>query len=138
VVPHVHVPVLSYWRHLHMHLPDLVHVRPSAYDWHGVRIQNCSSVWIREHQDVQLYDKPHLYHEVISYQEGTHRFVQWMQSNKPNVENNITWQEITEALHLIHTHVSDREARMRRNKFGVIHGKKTTSHKRARSNLDLE
>ncbi len=135
-VPHVHVPIREYWQRLHTHMPDLVHVRPSAWDWCGKPIPNCSSVWIREHQDVILHTKPDLHHEVITYQEGVKRFIKKIQLAAPETSDNATWQDINHALQLMHTHVSDREARMRRKQFGVIHGKKTTSHKRPRSNLD--
>lgn len=135
-VPHVHVPIREYWQRLHTHMPDLVHVRPSAWDWCGKPIPNCSSVWIREHQDVILHTKPDLHHEVTTYQEGVKRFIKKVQLAAPETSDNATWQDINHALQLLHTHVSDREARMRRKQFGVIHGKKTTSHKRPRSNLD--
>lgn len=135
-VPHVLVPIREYWQRLHMHMPDLVHVRPSAWDWTGSQIPNCSSVWIREHADVILHDQPDLHHEVITYQQGVKRFIKKVQADPPETSDNTTWQDVNHALQLMHTHVSDREARMRRTQFGVIHGKKTTSHKRPRSNLD--
>jgi hypothetical protein len=135
-VPHMLVDLLSYWQRLHDHMSDLVHVRPTAWDWHGNLIPNCSSVWIREHSDVHLHMAPDLHHEVITYQEGVLRFMQMVQSQAPESSDNPTWQDINQALQLMNTHVSDREARMRRKQFGVIHGKKTTSHKRARPNLD--
>lgn len=117
-------------------MPDLVHVRASAWDWQGDLIPDCHSVWIREHADVILHDQPYLHHEILTHQQGVQHFVKHVQSHAPDSSDITTWHQINHALHLLNTHVSDREARIRRNKFGVIHGKKTTSHKRARPNLD--
>jgi hypothetical protein len=137
-VPDVLVDILTYWHRMHTHMPDLVHVRASAWDWQGNLIPDCHSVWIREHADVILHDQPYLHHEVTTYQEGMSRFMDQVKSHEPESSDIHTWQDVNHALHLMNTHVSDREARMRRQSFRVIHGKKTTSHKRARSNLDSE
>lgn len=138
-VPENHPVLLDYWYQLQQDLPDQVMLRPSAWDWHGDLILNCHSVWLCVNVDVQVFVlDDQLQHHIHTYQQGVHEFVTHMQQEISKLPENTAWQDMQEALHLMHTHVSDREARMRRKQFGVIHGKKTTSHKRARPNLDPE
>ena len=138
-VPHVCYEWLAYYHKLNTQMPDQILIRPQAWDWHGVRIPNCSSVWMHMNVDVHVFEQHgELHHHMLTHQEGTNQFIVRMQQEISKLPENQAWQDIHEALHLMHTHVSDREARMRRKQFGVIHGKKATGHKRARPNLDPE
>lgn len=131
--------LLSYWQYLQQELPEQVLVRPQAWDWQGDLIPACHSVWIHTQVDVNVTMHQGLWqHQVLTYAQGMAKFITNMREEMSKIPQNTTWHDMQEALHLMNTHVSDREARMRRKQFGVIHGKKATSHKRARPNLDPE
>lgn len=138
-VLHVCEHVVTYWHQLQAQMPEWIVIQDQAWDWHGDLIPNCSSVWCHVQVDVHVWEQDHvLHHEILPYAHSLNQFITHMQQQLTLLPENATWHNMQQALHLMHTHVSDREARMRRNQFEVIHGEKATSSKRARQNMDPE
>lgn len=132
-------PLLDYWHLVAQAHADLVHVCDTAWDWHGNRIADCVSVWMQNSHDVIMHVEATKWHyELVTFQEGQSHMINHIQQEISNNPECATWHDINSALHLLTNHVSDNQAHVRRKSFRVIHGKKTTSHKRARSNLDRE
>lgn len=134
-----HTKPLYYWYQIAQQHADLIHVCAQAWDWHGARIPDCASVWIKNTSDVTLNVNGDSWdYDIHTFAQGQNQFTHTLTGLIQKNCDEHTWHEINCALQLLTTHVSNNEAHVRRKAFKVIHGKKTTSNKRSRPNLDSE
>jgi len=134
-----YTPPAHYWSQIAYTHTNLVHVRNQAWDWHGAQIPDCVSVWIKNTHDVTMHVHVDSWdYEIHTFAQGQHQFARNLKAEIQNNCDDHTWHEINCALQLLTQHVSNTEAHVRRQSFKVIHGKKTTSHKRTGPNLDSE
>lgn len=120
--------LLEIWRAIEREHGSLVRVSPYCYDWYQNRIDDASTIWVKQGMDVRItIDGDDITYAIVSADVTFNGWGREIQKHLRSAENlswkehdPVTWNKLQDVAQLLSSWTTDKQAQMRRQMLKVI------------------